>query len=620
MSTHLRRGVVGLACALVAAALLPVQARAQTPLFPCHGDSGVLCVDLTVPLDHSGKSLGQVILHVEELPAKGMPRGVLFLVAGGPGQGSAATFDLGEDGLDWQATFPGYTLVAFDNRGTGSSQPLSCQAGTIADCGEELGSDRSFYSTLDHAEDIDAVREAIGVDKIALWGTSYGAQLVYVYALAHPTHVERLLLDSTPSPQGRDPFATDELRAMPPALRALCRDGGCRSITRDPAPELATLANRLASSPAETTFSWPVASGQPSAKLDVKLDGLDLLNLVRLLDLDPALAAELPASIHLGLGGQPQALQRLYALEMLGSSSEPGDWSDALFLATTCEDGPFPWLPDTPISQRQALIDAAVASLSSGATGPFGRWAAGLGTAEMCRDWPAATTTLPVPAGPLPNVPVLVLSGDLDIRTPTSGAVAVAARFPQGRVLVVPGIGHSVLTTDSSGCALRAVQGWLSGSVPPGRCPVVPPLFGVLGPFPQEIGSAAPLGATTGKPERTLAAVATTLREAGTSLYVSLGRPFPGLYGGTTVYFAGGTVKLTNYSDVPGMRLTGTLRLARGGSLRSLSGTLRVGGAAAARGTVSVVGPDLRGTLGGRRVSACATAEPKWLPCRRRAF
>jgi pimeloyl-ACP methyl ester carboxylesterase len=619
MSTQLRRSVAGLACAIAGAALAPGTARAAAPFFPCHGDSGVMCADISVPLDHTGQSLGQVVLHVEELPAQGLPRGVMFLVAGGPGQGSAEAFDLGDRGSDWQSVFPGYTLVAFDNRGTGASQPLSCLTETVEGCGEELGTNRSFYSTLDHAEDMDAVREAVGADKIGIWGTSYGAQLAYVYALAHPTHVERLLLDSTPSPKGRDPFASDELRAMPLALRALCRDDGCGTITRDPAPELAAVANRLAAKPAHSAIRWPSTAGK-WITANVKLDGLGLLNLVRLLDLDPALAAELPASIHLALGGQTRALERLMALEALGSSSTTSDLNDALFLATTCEDGPFPWQPETTPAQRQALIDAAVSALGGGATGPFGRWAAGLGMAFTCKDWPSAETALPTPTGPLPDVPVLVLSGDLDIRTPTSDAVAVANRFRQGHVLVVPGVGHSVLTSDTSGCALKAVQQWLAGGTPKQRCPVVPSAFGLLGPYPQTVSAIAPLDGAVAKPEQTLAAVATTLREAGTSLYIALGLPFPGLYGGSLVFYSDGTVELANYSDLQGVRLTGTLRLARQGSLRALSGTIEVGGAAAARGTVQVTGPDLRGTLGGKRVSGCATAAPKQVPCRRRAF
>ena len=54
----------------------------------------------------------------------------LFLIAGGPGQGSAKAYDLGsKDNADFmRAMLPGYTLVAFDNRGTGSSGLIDCPA------------------------------------------------------------------------------------------------------------------------------------------------------------------------------------------------------------------------------------------------------------------------------------------------------------------------------------------------------------------------------------------------------------------------------------------------------------------------------------------------------------
>ena len=95
----------------VTVALAPPTARAGTTFAPCAAN-GLLCATLTVPLDYSGVSGGQVPLHVEELPPTGAPRGVLMLLAGGPGQASAQAFDLAEKGAQWQRLFPGYTLVA----------------------------------------------------------------------------------------------------------------------------------------------------------------------------------------------------------------------------------------------------------------------------------------------------------------------------------------------------------------------------------------------------------------------------------------------------------------------------------------------------------------------------
>ena len=113
--------------------------------------------------------------------------------------------------------FPGYTLVAYDDRGTGDSGLLDCpplQSAIAADteriaaaaCAASIGAPRDFYSTADHAEDLDAVRQSLGFDKIALYGVSYGTKLAMAYALAHPDHVERLLLDSVLPPELPDPL------------------------------------------------------------------------------------------------------------------------------------------------------------------------------------------------------------------------------------------------------------------------------------------------------------------------------------------------------------------------------------------------------------------------------
>src|SRR6476646_1926525 len=83
--------------ALLLAAVSPVALAAgggtQTGQ-PCGRTPGLRCLTVTVPLDRSGRVPGAVALHVEVLPAE-PSRGVFFLVAGGPGQGSADVFDLG---------------------------------------------------------------------------------------------------------------------------------------------------------------------------------------------------------------------------------------------------------------------------------------------------------------------------------------------------------------------------------------------------------------------------------------------------------------------------------------------------------------------------------------------
>jgi pimeloyl-ACP methyl ester carboxylesterase len=96
---------------------------------------------------------------------------------------------------------------------------------------------------------------------------------------------------------------------------------------------------------------------------------------------------------------------------------------------------------------------------------PFDRaTASGNGIAQTCLAWPP-TPPPPAPAtnAMLPPVPVLLLAGDRDLSTPLAWARQEARLAPRGRLVVVPGAGHSVQSRASSEVARRAVAQFLSG-------------------------------------------------------------------------------------------------------------------------------------------------------------
>jgi pimeloyl-ACP methyl ester carboxylesterase len=577
----------------------------------CGTDTSVVCSQVVVPLDRSGVVPGSITLHVEVVPSVGVNRGVMFLLAGGPGQGSAHVFGLGTAANVslYRYLFPGYTLVAYDDRGTGDSGLLDCpplQRANTADaeraaaaaCAVSLGAPRDFYSTAAHAEDLDAVRQALGFDKIALYGVSYGTKLAMAYALAHPDHVERLLLDSVLPPELPDPFSANVLRTMPATLAAFCSNGSCRAATGNFAGDVTTLANRLAAKP----IRLPV--GEPNGtKKRIRVDGIELLSMVIDADLNPGLAAELPAVVRAALQGRPQALARLADLHDAGNQEDAIDLSSALYAATVCRDGPFPWAPDTPVAARPALEQSALAALPPGALGPFGAWAAQLGNADFCLGWPSPSGGAALASGPLPNVPVLAVSGGFDMRTPTAGAASVVARFPQGRLLVVPGVGHSTLTADFSGCAVAAVHTWMTGGVPPTECPRSQPL---VAPVPALPGLAAtPHRAVS--PAATLAIVTASLKEAEAAWLMTDGlsgsnTAVPGVYGGRLTSPTNSSFKLTGYTVAHGVSLSGTFKIANPGPPLRFQGIVTVSGPRAAGGVLGLKAGSLRGTLGGKVV------------------
>jgi pimeloyl-ACP methyl ester carboxylesterase len=584
---------------------LPAQARAAIPLTSCGRTPGLECGEVVVPVDRTGRTPGTIALHVEVLPPRGTSRGVIFLLAGGPGQGSAEAYALGTaDGAEFaRFLFPDYTLVAFDNRGTGKSGLIECPAlqktittsveqaaGLTRDCAEQIGPTRQFYATRDHAEDIESVRTALGFGPIALYGVSYGTKLALAYALAHPDEVTRMVLDSVVPPELPDPYERNVVQAMPRTLQELCAGSRCRGITSNLANDAAVLANRLEAKPAVGKILAP--GGHAITK---HMNGEDLLGVIIDSDLNPGIQAALPAAIHAARGGYTRPLLRLFDLDQRTS-----DLSFGLFVATTCADVHFPWTPDTPPSGRPGVLSAAVGSMSAGAFGPFGSWAARIGPAYDCELWPSPAGNTPLAPGPLPNVPVLTFSGGLDFRTPTSSAQAVTNLFPQGHLVVVPGTGHNVLNPFlQSSCPFQALRNWLGGLAVPTACPRVP--------FFQNPIRSVPRTSARKAPATTAVDVARSLRDAEAAwletVFSAVNLSPPGLYGGRVTTTAKG-FRLRNYSSVPGVRLSGNVNLVAGRVPLVITGSVRVAGAGAAAGSLRIARGRVSGTLAGRRVSA----------------
>jgi pimeloyl-ACP methyl ester carboxylesterase len=587
------------------------EARAAVQLTPCK-TGGVQCGSVAVPVDRTGLTPGTIDLHFEVLPAQGAPRGYMFLIAGGPGQGSAESFDLapGFNRQLMQLLFPNYTLVTVDNRGTGKSALINCPtlqrattgtaeqfAALAAACASMIGPQRVNYSTRDHADDLEAVRTALGVDKIGLYGVSYGTKLAVAYALGYPTHVERMILDSVVPVQFPDPFDQNVLREMPNALRNFCANGVCRGATTNYANDVITLANRLEARP----ISGRIIGTNGRAKT-IRMNGEELLTMMVDADLGPGLAAEAPAAVRDALRGNTRPLLRIYDLDLVSNELTAEELSFGLNAATNCADGRFPWAPNTPPSGRRSAIDTAVANLPAGSLGPFGNWAARLGTAYFCEQWPTPAGSTPLGPGPLPNVPVIAINGGFDMRTPVQNAYDVINQFPQGKLLVVNGVGHSVIGSDVSTCSWGYVRQWILGTLnAPDRAECaqrVLPISKVVTTFPKR-----PARHTS---SLTLTTVGKTLREAEATFWFGSERfTARGLYGGKLVNSNNGRAfTLTRYSLAPGVLVSGKISLVDIGPPSTYRGTVRVSGSAAVAGTVTIAkNGRISGRLGGQKVS-----------------
>ncbi len=579
------------------------------------------CALLSVPIDRSGAVPGTIKLRIERTKAERAVRPPLFLIAGGPGQSATRAF--GPEAVDQMVGSESRSrdIVVMDLRGTGDSGALSCRElqgrhgwyrAESSTCAVRLGARRDFYTSVDAADDIDAVRAALGVERIAILGVSYGTHVALTYARRHPSRVDRLVLDSAVGSGGVDAFERPSMRAAPRVVGAYCGKRRCRGFTRDAAADVARLAARLERRPLAGAITDRAGRRRPA-----RIDGVGLLDTIVASDLNPLLRAEIPGAIRNALRGDPAPLLRAQRRARLAETAPeaPRSLSVAAYAATLCADTRLPWSSATSFAQRDASAAALVAAQPSGTFAPFGpQTALRSDVLETCAGWPSSLRPVQ-PLGDLPDVPALVLAGGLDARTPVDNARAIASELPRARVITLGNAGHNALSWDFQSCLSSAVRRFLAGGTP-GRCKPISRILPPFGALPASLRELSPLGSVRGRAGRTLNAVNLTIFDGlfglsfemlnllaedtdGDSFLTGRGFRVGALRGGSYVSRRGGRLLLLRRASVvPGVRVSG--RIDVGG--KRLRGSFRVTGPVAARGRLVLRGIRIRGRLGGRAV------------------
>lgn len=443
--------VAGLAMAAAGCAV----ADEHYPAFlkPCRLDGlehEALCGVVARPLNPARPGGPSIDLHVAVVPALARNRwpDPVFFLAGGPGQ---SAIDLAGPVAGLLSRFLNRRdLVLVDQRGTGRSAPLTCEAEEpdrmqplaesadparqrqrLADCRTRLQAlphgDLRHYTTAHAAADLDAVRQALGVQQINVVGASYGTRLALEVQRRFPGQVRRAVLDGVAPPDMRLPesFGADNQAALDAVWAACEADAACNA--RHPGLR-ATWQQLVASLPREVTLAHPT-TGRPETLV---LTRDMLLGLVRSPLYVPALAAGLPAAVQAARDGRFEALA---ALADVAAPGRLGAVAMGMHFSVVCtEDVPVP-----------GGAPAAAAT----AAGEFGDSFAAM-YRDVCADWPRGT----VPQGfrdvPAARHAVLLLSGGVDPVTPPRHGDRVARDLgSQARHVVVPQAGHGLL---SVGC------------------------------------------------------------------------------------------------------------------------------------------------------------------------
>jgi len=105
----------------------------------------------------------------------------IIAVNGGPGLSHAYMM---QNDL-WQRIAAHRLVVLYDQRGTGASKRVQPHAPQTMDA---------------QVADLDALRHALLLEKIAVLGDSYGGMIAMAYGAAHPEHIARLILSDSAAP------------------------------------------------------------------------------------------------------------------------------------------------------------------------------------------------------------------------------------------------------------------------------------------------------------------------------------------------------------------------------------------------------------------------------------
>ena len=374
------------------------------------------CGTLEVPEDRARPEGRKIALNLIIIPAAGPVRlPPLFDLEGGPGLPS--THSVGFYLTDGAAYRAGRDVVLIDQRGTGGSNPLLCPElddparqyvplypdALVEACRNRLATHANLahYGTDEAAADLDAVRLALGAERIDLVALSYGTTLALRYATLHPERVRAMVLFGAVPPEARPPQG--HAPAATHALGLIVRDCAAAPECHRAYPELGQELLRA------------------SARLPAILSREVFFDKLRNLMYAPDHAARIPQILHAAAAGD---FAPFYAATRRSGATE---FADGLYLSITC-------------SESMADMDYRAASQASTRT-PFGNYRLFV-QREACRRWPAFTPASGFFAPPTPAMPVLLVSGERDPVSPPDWAEAVARRSPHARHLVLPGGGH----------------------------------------------------------------------------------------------------------------------------------------------------------------------------------
>jgi pimeloyl-ACP methyl ester carboxylesterase len=395
------------------------------------------CGTVQVPEDPAKPSGRQIGLRVAVVPATSAnPRPDAFVaLAGGPGDASTSFFAW-LPGL-YSQVHASHDIVLVDQRGTGESSrlvlpPMPDTSGlSPAEADRQLqawakdglaalDADPRMYTSMVAADDLEAVRAALGYDMVDLYGTSYGGELAQYYLRQHPEHVRVAVMDGT-TPLDvpvLEVMAATSGHALDLLLQRCEQDAACHGAFPDVMQEWSALVAAFAKG---VTMTDP-ATGE-TGMADLSMIGPSIHAAL----LTAGTAAQLPLAIHLAAQGQFDRVNELVPpVDARPSAGETLVMKDEIL----CSEAWARW--DPAEVERNGGASYAV---------PFERaWAEG--QAAMCRYLPKGVVPADDEAPVVTDIPILWIAADGDPQDPPSNLSGVPKQETNSTIVVIPAQEH----------------------------------------------------------------------------------------------------------------------------------------------------------------------------------
>jgi pimeloyl-ACP methyl ester carboxylesterase len=350
----------------------------------------------------------------------------LFFIPGGPGEAAVESF--GMIAPAFRRINQKRDIVLVDQRGTGKSHPLNCDTGDtpqsqmkveLEKCLANLDADARFYTTALAMDDLNEVRQALGYDKINLYGGSYGTRAALVYLRQYPEHVRAVILDGVAPPNwtlGPD-IARNGQHALDIIFNRCTQDKACSQAFPNVPEEFSSLMGSLSQKSVLLNFPNPV-SGEPYT---LTMTSDSFANTIFNMSYAPETAALLPLLIDTAY--RRNDLSLIAAQGVSTSDQVNSAISDGMRYSVLCaEDEPY-FNTDTP--QTGYMGSSFMNTVR-----------------EICATWPRGDIPANFKAPVASDAPVLILSGEADPVTPPENGALAAQTLPNSLQIVTPGLGH----------------------------------------------------------------------------------------------------------------------------------------------------------------------------------